>query len=97
MAKAKIIKRSIRFNPDPGTLAEINFLDSQDEKKRSIFGLVVNESRTGCAAVVMTDSKIKTDTVCMCRIGNLSQTRGIIRWSKLLDKSLYKIGIEYEL
>ena len=98
MAKAKkkvvLRNRSIRFPPDPGTLAEVTF-ELPRQKKTTLFGLVLNESASGCALVLTSDFKLKEATICECRVGHLSKTPASIRWVKTLEKDLYKIGLEY--
>ncbi len=99
MAKAKTKapkKRSIRFAPDPGTLAAVGFNNGTD-KAFTLFGLVLNESSTGCALVVMSDKKLKKEMECSCIVGHLPNTPAKIRWVKELEKGLLKLGIEYEL
>jgi hypothetical protein len=95
MAKS-VKKRSVRFPPDPGTLAEISFAPEAG-KPFTLFGLVINESQTGCAVVMMTDLKFKKDCPCHARIGHLADTKAIVRWTKTLEKGLIKIGVEYDL
>ena len=100
MAKAKKKKkvvlrhRTIRFPPDPGTLAEVTF-EVSPQKTLTLFGLVLNESSTGCALVLMSEQKLKEAAECKCRVGHLPKTDCVIRWVKTLDKDLYKIGLEY--
>lgn len=99
MAKAKTKsekKRSIRFAPDPGTLAAVGFNEGT-AKAFTLFGLVLNESSSGCALVVMSDVKLKKDMECRCIVGHLPNTPASIRWVKELEKGLMKIGLEYDL
>ena len=84
--------RKIRFAPDPGTLAEMNF-----DKDLQVYGLVLNESSGGFAVVVMTDKKIPVGAICQARVGNLSWAPAEVRWSKKLDTNLFKLGLEYDL
>jgi hypothetical protein len=84
--------RSVRFSPDPGTLAEIQF-----EKQGVLFGLVLNESSGGCAVVLMTDQDIPVHSRCRCKVGQLAWTDAEVRWTKVLDKNLVKLGLQYHL
>lgn len=85
--------RKIRFEPDPGTLAEIRF----DQLGLVVFGLVLNESSGGCAVVVSMSKKMITGTTCRCKVGHLSWADAEVRWSKKVDTNLWKIGLEYHL
>lgn len=92
-AAPKKTVRKIRFQPDPGTLAEIRF----EQLGVVLFGLVLNESAGGCAVVVSTSKKIITGTMCKAKVGNLSWAGAEVRWSKKVDTDLYKLGLEYHL
>lgn len=89
----KKLGRKIRFEPDPGTLAEIRF----EQLGLTIFGLVLNESSGGCAVVVSTSKKIITGTECKAKVGHLSWAAAEVRWSKKVDTNLYKLGLEYHI
>ena len=93
---AKMIRRRIRFAPDPGTIAYLIF-DKGPLKGETLCGLVLNESLTGCALVLSCENKLKEEMTCVCRVGHLPDTLATVRWVKLLDPNLYKIGLEYKL
>ncbi len=95
-ARRKTKKRSVRFPPDPGTLAVVT-ISTSDEVPRALFGLVLNESFTGCAVVLMTNLVVKEDMKCKCRIGELGEVKATVRWAKMLDQELVKVGLEYAL
>lgn len=86
-------RSAIRFSPDPGTLAQLQFEDSKEAE----FGLVLNESAGGCALVLTTKSKIYEGGSCLCKVGNLASTPASIRWVKKLEANLFKIGLKYLL
>ncbi len=86
--------RSLRFLPDPSTLAEIG-IKLNPELGTTLFGLVLNESRTGCAVILVTDQKLSSGMKCICRIGRLPDTYAEIRWVKKVEPHLLKIGLEY--
>lgn len=88
------VSRAIRFLPDPSTFAELGF-NMPDGRNVMMTGLVLNESRTGCAIVLVTSEKIRQDDPCLCKIGRLNQGRAVVRWVTLIEKNLMKIGIEY--
>lgn len=85
--------RSIRFSPDPGTLAEIRF----EAEGIYVFGLVINESATGFSAVLNTDKAILVGATCLCKVGNLEWTYAEVRWAKALEADIIQLGLEYQL
>ncbi len=87
-------KRSIRFAPDPNTLAQVNF-GSSEKKSETVLGLVLNESKTGFAALFNTSVKIKENMNCNCRVGQLPDTKAQVRWFTILEKDIVKVGFEY--
>ena len=96
MAKARQEgRKGIRFSPDPGTLASLSF--AKGRKYFTVYGLVINESLKGCAVILMTDEKMEKDMVCLTRVGQLPETVSNVRWVKVLDTNLYKVGLEYDL
>ena len=86
--------RRIRFMPDQNTVAELGF-EMPDGRNVMLFGLVLNESQTGCAIVLVTNEKIRQDDPCLQKIGKLPQGRAVVRWVTLIEKNLMKVGIEY--
>lgn len=85
--------RSIRFSPDPGTLAEIRF----EAEGIYVFGLVINESATGFSAVLNTEKSIPAGSTCLCKVGNLEWTYAQVRWAKSLESNIIQLGLEYQL
>lgn len=84
---------AVRFAPDPGTIAEVTL--KVGKNTLSLYGLVLNESRAGCALILLCDEDLLEDMTCMCRIGRLQNTAAAIRWTKELEQGLYKVGLEY--
>lgn len=88
--------RKLRYPADPNTLAEIE-CRTPDGRDVTLFGLVVNESMTGCAVVLVTDEKLRMDDSCVIKVGPLSAVDATVRWVNLLEKGIVKVGIEYHL
>lgn len=86
-------RTAVRVAPDTGTIAELNI--EMDSKTLNVFGLVLNESSAGCALILLSDVDLEEDMICMCKIGTLSHTAASVRWVKMLEKGVYKIGLEY--
>ncbi len=88
-------RNAIRFAPDPGTIGEVSVKIGKNTL--SLYGLVINESRTGCAMVLLCDEEIKEDMMCVCRVDKLPNTAAVFRWVKVLEPGIYKVGLEYLL
>lgn len=68
---------------------------SPGAQTKELYGLVINESFSGCAIVLLTEQKLKKDMLCHCRVGRLDELPAAVRWTKVLDKGVIKVGIEY--
>lgn len=88
-------RSTVRVAPDTGTIAELNV--EMENKTLNVFGLVLNESSAGCALILLSDQDLEEDMICLCKIGNMQNTAASIRWVKLLEKGVYKVGLEYLL
>lgn len=86
--------RSIRFEADPNTLVEIGFLTESGETMTH-YGLVMNESQKGFAAVLVTKETFEKEIPCICRVGKMSDRYAIVRWAKKLERNLVELGFEY--
>jgi hypothetical protein len=99
MPKENIVARSrIRFTPDGN---EFGFLSYNTEKfQKDAAVLVINESIHGSCVVfnrlqIPEGLTIETNLQILVKIGNLDPVKAIIRWVKLVDKEIVKIGVEY--
>ncbi len=88
-------RSAVRFSPDPGAIAEVSVKIGQNTL--SLWGLVINESRTGCALILLCDEELTEQMSCVCRVDHLPNTAAVFRWVKTLEKGLYKVGLEYLL
>ena len=86
-------RKSIRFKPDPLTVALIDLKPKSAGFNPSLVGIVINESYTGCAIVVASDLKLKKGTKLKIKVGNLSPLKGEIVWLKTLEENIHKVGI----
>jgi hypothetical protein len=88
---------SIRFEPDPGTLALIDPID--EGKKRSFqpkhAALVTEESHRGCGLVLRMCKELQIGSLCRVKVGHASPLIGQIRWRVELDSQVIRIGIMY--
>lgn len=86
-------RRSVRFQPDPMAVAQVDFKVSKDFKP-TLVGIVLNESYTGCALVVASDEILKKGRKLKVKVGALSALKGEIAWVKTLEENIQKIGIK---
>ncbi len=95
MAKKNIKPRkSIRFRPDPFTLAYFSFKPTTPFKA-DLVALVLNESYTGCSLFFNTENKVKKDQKISIKVGQLAVMQAKIVWIKNLDENLFKVGIKF--
>ncbi|MBL7670490.1 MAG: hypothetical protein JNM39_08385 [Bdellovibrionaceae bacterium] len=87
-----INRKSTRFQPDPMTIAQLDFATGK-EFRPTLIGLVINESYTGCAIVLVTDEAPKKDLKLKIKVGALSPLKAQIAWIKNLEENIYKVGI----
>lgn len=90
------MQKEIRFPPDGDEVAFISFSSSIFKKDTS--ALIVNESLQGVCLVinkvmVPSDFTIETKTQFLVKIGAMDPMLAEVRWVKLIDESLLKIGI----
>lgn len=86
--------RSVRFNPDPLTLAVI-FPESKKAAQAGVLGLVLNESFGGCSILINHDGGFKKDEKVKIKVGRLSIMEATIVWIKNLEESIFKVGLRF--
>ena len=97
----KEMRRYLRFKPDEAEVAWIQFTDrgpGEIEFEADAAGLVVEEAHGGCGLVVLgaADAESIAEGVpCLVKVNRIGPVRGEVRWVKVLDKDVAKIGIEY--
>lgn len=85
-------RKSTRFQPDPMTIAQLDFATGKDFRP-TLIGLVINESYTGCAIILVMDEVPKKDLKLKIKVGALSPLKAQIAWIKNLEENIYKVGI----
>ncbi len=85
-------RKSTRFQPDPMTIAQLDFAMGKDFRP-TLIGLVINESYTGCAMIFVTDEPPKKDLKMRIKVGALSPLKGQVAWVKNLEENIYKVGV----
>jgi len=93
-AKDEKPRRSLRFRPDPLTVALIDFKVSKNFDPQMV-GLVVNESFSGCAVVLITDLPIKKGAKLKIKVGELGVLKAKLAWIKPLEENILKVGVNF--
>lgn len=88
-----IIKRSVRFKPEPMTLGYID-LEPTSNFNPQMVGIVLNESFTGCALILAIDEELKVRQQIKIKVGNLDPIKASISWLKTLDENILKVGLK---
>lgn len=90
-------RRKIRFAPDAGVIAHIDptVREDNDEFVSKIQALVIDEALDGCGLVVVNNKTLFEGDTCLVKVGDLDPLIGEVRWVKILDEEVQKIGIMY--
>jgi hypothetical protein len=90
-------RKSIRFEPDEGTIAQIDPTAQEDKSKfrPTIQALVIDEALDGCGVVLVKNTALGEGDICLIKVGQLDPLIGEVRWIKELDQDVHKIGIMY--
>ncbi len=90
-------RKSIRFEPDEGTIAQIDPTAHDDKSKfqPKILALVIDEALDGCGIVLVNNKTLFEGDICLIKVGQLDPLIGEVRWLKELDEEVHKIGIMY--
>lgn len=87
-------RRSIRFTPDPLTIAVLS-LNPDKVFRPSLVGLVLNESFGGCSILINHDDTLKKDQLVIIKVGQLGLMKAKVVWIKNLEESIFKIGLKF--
>lgn len=90
-------RKSIRFEPDEGTLAYIDTTprEHKSEFDPKIMALVIDEALDGCGLAVVNNKTLFEGDICLVKVGLLDPLIGEVRWVRELDEEVHKIGIMY--
>lgn len=95
----KIARAKIRFKPDSEDFGYISF--NLEEFKKDMTTLVLNESAHGACLVINRKLiplgiNVKEGLSFLVKIGHLEPEFATIRWAKIIDDDMVKLGLEYE-
>lgn len=85
-----ISRKHIRFKPDDNT-----FLFIKTEEKTIHSGICLTESQGGCSGVFAKHDSLVDGASCIIKTGNLESMEAQIRWVKVLDEEVVKLGVQY--
>lgn len=85
-------RKHIRFKPDENTLLRANFKTGSGKQ---FIGLVFNEAYSGCGAAMLPSEEIKNGVECVIKCGEMGLMDAKVRWIKIVDEDLIKVGFEY--
>jgi hypothetical protein len=88
-------RKSVRFKPDIGSYALIDVNVRQKAFNPNMQGLIINESYTGCALVVISETAPKTGVYFRIKVGELNPMKAKVAWAKLLEENIYKVGVQF--
>lgn len=102
-------RRYLRFRPDPELAEDLHkraleatgFVDRHTDKTAfhpTITGLVVDKSHSGCSMVFLGEQEhlnLPVGHECLLKAGPLSPLHAVVRWNRVLDETLVKIGFEF--
>jgi hypothetical protein len=84
-------RRSIRFKPDLGDVAMLEFKN----KANPLPALILNESFTGACLACICNESLKPGMMVKAKVGKLSFLPAEVVWVEDIDSEVLKFGIEY--
>ncbi len=92
----KLNKRKyIRYKPDPGVFALIDFEADAGPFRPTFPALVLTESHQGCGLLIVDNKQLSVGSLIRVQVGNLPPMRAEIRWKEKLDSDATKIGLHF--
>mgnify|MGYP003688893587 CR=1 FL=1 len=83
-------RKHIRFEPDENT-----FVLAKGDSGITHSGICVDESQSGCAGVFKKHNDLIPKKMIMVKVGQLDVISAEIRWAKILDEGIVKVGFQY--
>lgn len=88
-------RKSVRYKPEPGTIARLDPLGRPGDFQPSITALVINESYSGCCIVIQMGELPQQGAVCRVQLGQFAPIKAEVRWRVDLDEDVVKLGLFY--
>jgi energy-converting hydrogenase Eha subunit H len=87
-------RKFLRFKPDENAIALIDLKATTKDFNPTLTALILNESFSGCALVLASNTTLKVHTKIKIKIGNLHVMKGELVWCKTLEENIQKIGVK---
>lgn len=91
-----MIRQHIRFPADPLAYAKIDFASQGSGFEPSTVGLILNESYTGSALVVFSETEPLKNQDILVKVGNIGPVKAKILWVKEIEPKIFKFGLHYQ-
>ena len=88
-------RKHIRFKPDEGKFACIDFQVEEKGFNPSTYALIFNEAYKGCGLVVIKDPKLRQGRLIKVKVGELAPCTAEVRWITPLHEGVWMIGLAY--
>ncbi len=95
MLKKKYSRKSVRFTPDPGLVAQICFSPKTKTFKAEYSALILSESYRGCSLLIALAPDIAVADRLQIKVGELGPLLAEARWVIQLDEHIQKVGFMY--
>ena len=92
---AKNTRRHPRFKGEPSQFAELDLTNDRGAFQTTHVGLVLNQSSKGCCLVIESDEPLQVGSLIWVRLPGLVPMEAEVRWAKLLDVDVCKVGIYF--
>jgi hypothetical protein len=91
------LRETRRFPPDQGTMAWIDTAVREDKRdfKPTIAALVTDEALNGCGMVALAHDRFREEAECMVQVGDLAPLRSQIRWIRVLNHAVLRMGVRF--
>lgn len=83
-------RRHIRFEADENT-----YILAKGESESTHSGICLDESQSGCSGVFKKHDDFIPKKMIMLKVGKLEVIPAEIRWAKVLDSDVVKVGFQY--
>lgn len=94
VSKRNSRRKGLRFTSDANTMASLKVI--RDDAVFGFTSVVINESRNGCnVALPVVD--LKKGEAIQIQLGHFNAVDALIRWTKVIDEDIMRVGIEYKL
>lgn len=98
MIPRKVHKRtSVRFNSDPNAIAQVDIGKGPDGEAfyPTVLGLVADESTRGCGIILIEIPELVVGDKCKVQVGKLHPMKAEVRWRKVIDAGVLRLGLLY--